>query len=130
MDEVPHAVLKMMTEFIKVRDCLSFELAIQLKLNKKDHYVKRFAMEPLLNTFRFFKKGQLRTYRVYSYVSDGITYSDVSVSPVCKTFQCKHKYKITPSDANHWVITCISDGNKKGCAYIESNPVRLYISTF
>ena len=73
MNEVPHAVLKMMTEYIKVRDCLNFEEAIHLKLNKKKYYVKRFEMEPIENTFRFFKKGQLRTYKIYSYVKDGIT---------------------------------------------------------
>lgn len=129
MDEVPHTVLRMMTEYLTVRECLSLELAVHLKLNKKDYYVERFKWEPISNTFRFFKKNVLRTYKIYSYVDNGITYSDVSVSPICRTFQCKHKRRITPSDASHWVVSCVSEGNNKGCAYIEANPVRLFITT-
>ena len=40
MNEVPHAVLRMMTEYLRVRDCLSMELAIHIKLNKKEYYMK------------------------------------------------------------------------------------------
>ena len=129
MNEVPHAVLKMMTKYLKVRECLSMELAIQLKLNRKEDYVKKFEMEPLTNTFRFFKKGQLRTYRIHSYVEGGVTWSDVSVSPICRSFTCKHRQLISPSKACHWVLSCITEGNKEGGAYIEANPVRLYIAT-
>ena len=129
MNEVPHAVLRMMTEYLRVRDCLSMELAMHIKLNKKEYYMKKFEMEPLTNTFRFFRKGQLRTYCIHSYIEDGVTWSHVSVSPLCRSFTCKHRQLISPSKACHWVLSCITEGNREGGAYIEAKPVRLYIST-
>lgn len=119
MDEVSPDIYRLISEYLpRVRDCLHFELAVQVRLYDKSVYVKRFEKEPLSNTFRFFRKGQLRTYKVPSYISDGITYSDVSVAPICRTFQCKHKLNVTPSQANHWVLSCITNGDNSGVAYI------------
>lgn len=129
MDRVPHSVLRMVTEYLKVTDCLRLELVLKLKLNTKEHYVKRFEFEPLHNTFRLFKKDRLRTYTMYSYIEDGVTYTEVTVAPVCSTFICKHKNLITPSVAQHWILSCITEGKHEGCAYIEKPSARLYIST-
>jgi hypothetical protein len=128
MNKVPHVVLKMVTEYLMVRECLSMEIAIRMKLNEKKYYVKKFEMEPLTNTFRFFKKGQLRTYRIRSFVKDGVTWSHVNVSPIHRSFTCKHRQSITPSMACHWVLSCITEGNNRGSAYIQEKPVRLYLS--
>ena len=119
MNRVPHSVLRMVTKLLKVRECLLLELAMGFKINKKDYYVMRFEWEPLHNVFRLFKKGQLRTYNIYSYIKDGTTYSEVTVAPVCSTFVCRHKNEITPSMAQHWVLSCITEGKHYGCAYIE-----------
>ena len=86
-------------------------------------------MEPLTNTFRFFRKGQSCTYCIHSYIEDGVTWSHVSVSPLCRSFTCKHRQLISPSKACHWVFVLYNGGNREGGAYIEAKPVRLYIST-
>ena len=128
MNKAPVVILQLVCEYLpRVRDCLHFELAVGVLINTKAHYVKRFDQEPISNTFRFFKKGQLRTYRIVSYISDGVTYSNVSVAPICRTFQCKHKQLITPSRANHWVLSCISDGDKNAAASILKHPVGRFI---
>lgn len=120
MNELPEDILRIMTQYLpRVVTCLYFELAMGKKINSKEYYVKRFENEPISNTFRFFKKGQLRTYTIYSFIRDGVTYSDVSVSPICRTFQCIHKKLITPSKANHWVITCMTDGDNSCGGYIR-----------
>lgn len=129
MDRVPHSVLRVVTGYLQVRDCLRMEFVLGLKLYDKAYYVKRFELEPLYNSFRLFKKGVLRTYKLYSYIKDSITYSEVTVAPVCSTFICKHKNAISPSAAQHWLISCITEGKQDGCAYIEKASTRLYIST-
>ena len=119
MKELPEDVWRMVTIYLRVANCLRLEQAIQMKLFDKEYYMKLKEWEPLTNTIRLFKKGVFRTYRIYSYVEDGVTYSDVSVSPICRSFQCIHKLLITPSTACHWVLSCITEGKTSGYGYIR-----------
>ena len=119
MKEIPIDVLRIITDSLVVIECLRFEQALQMKIHDKQHYLKRKEWEPLTNTLRLFKRGIFRTYRIHSYVKDGITLSDVIVSPLCRTFQCKHKQKVSPSVANHWILSCVTEGNTNGYGYIK-----------
>lgn len=126
MDECPEDIYRMFVRYLCVSECLRFECAVQLKLHDKPHYVKLFEREPMENTFRFFKKGKFRTYKVYTYIKDGITWSDVSISPICKTFTCKHKFNVTPSVANKWMLMCISaDADKNAFASMKASLVTI-----
>ena len=108
MKHLPCDICRCICSYMYVRDCLSLLIAIQEKLYKKDFYVKKFEKEPIINTFRIFKKGQLRTYKIHSYISNGTTYSQVSVSPICRTFICKHTGLLTPSKASQWLLYCLN----------------------
>ncbi len=119
MNEIPVDLLRSIVSYISVSDALHFEHALHQRLYKKAYYMKRKEWEPLVNVIRLFKKGVFRTYRIVSYVKDGVTYTDVSVSPICRSFQCKHQFLVSPSVACHWVLSCISDGSKRGWGYIE-----------
>ncbi len=114
MKELPEDVLRRLTHFLCVLDSIRLENAICTKLYNTQHYEKLKEWEPLSNTLRLFKKGTFRTYKLYSYVEDGITYTDVSVSPKCRSFQCKHKQNVSPSKASHWVLSCITEGDNIG----------------
>ena len=120
MNSIPEDILRLVTNYLIVVECLRLEVSIHKALYEKSHYLKRKEWEPLNNTIRLFKKGVFRTYHIYSYVEDGVTYSDVSVSPVCRSFQCKHKLLITPSTACHWVLSCITEGKTSGYGYIKT----------
>lgn len=119
MEKISIDVLRIITENLLVKDCLRFEQAMHRKIYDKCHYVKRKEWEPLINTFRLFKRGVFCTYRIHSYVKGDMTISDVSVSPSCQTFQCKHVRKVSPSVANHWVLSCVTNGDRRGYAYIK-----------
>lgn len=114
MKELPEDIWRTVTTYLRVSNCLRLEQAIQNKLYSKQHYEKLKEWEPLTNTLRLFKKGTFRTYKLYSYVEDGVTYTDVSVSPICRSFQCKHKRNVSPSKASHWVLSCITEGDNIG----------------
>ena len=124
MNEISDDLCRVVITYLMVTDCLRMELALHRRLHEKQYYMKLKEWEPLTNTIRLFKKGVFRTYRIYSYVKDGVTYSDVSVSPVCRSFQCVHKLLISPSVACHWVLSCITEGKTSGYGYIRHQNLR------
>lgn len=132
MNSIPEDILRLMTNYLVVVECLRLEQAVQKTIHEKRHYLKRKEWEPLTNTIRLFKKGVFRTYRIYSYVEDDVTYSDVYVSPACTSFQCKHRRLITPSKASHWVLACITEGSSEGYGFVKASlkPIRpsLFVS--
>lgn len=118
MNELPVDIIREITGYLKVQQCLRLETAIHRKVNTKEHYVDLFSREPLLNRIRLFRKGVFRTYEIYSYIKDGVTYSDVTVSPICRSFRCKHSNFVTPSMATHWVLSCITDRDSQAASGI------------
>lgn len=120
MNELCDDIHRLLLQYLNVRSCLRLECALHKKLQTKYHYVKRFEKEPIENTFRFFRKGKMRTYNVYTYVKDDITWSEVNVSPICRSFICKHRNKISTSNGNKWVLMCLSaDADKNAFATMK-----------
>ena len=118
MDKVPIDVLRNVAEYLCTREIVSLQFVTRSFIVDKATLVKKFEKEPIMNTVRLFFKDYLHTYKIYSYVEKNVTFTDVHIFPNGHTFQCKHKYAITPSRANNWVLNCISDGSSRGCAYI------------
>jgi len=114
MNRLPDCIRRHIGDMLRVVDCVHFQVACGVTLFTTQELMQRAEVEPLTNTFRMFKHGKLRTYKIYSYIRNGVTYSDVSVSPMCQTFVCIHKYLVTPSVASHWILSCIYDGTDVG----------------
>lgn len=118
--DVPKALRRIIVNMLMVRDCVRLQIALRDEIYDRDELVRRKQREPLKNTLRLFKSGQLRTYTIYSYIKDDVTYTDVSVAPLCHTFTCVHTHKISPSVASHWILTCVYDGGSIGKGNIKS----------
>ena len=120
MNKLCNDIHLLLLNYLNVRSCLRLECALHKKLKDKEYYVKRFEQEPIENTFRFFRKGKLRTYNVYTYVKEGITWSEVNVSPICRSFICKHRNKISTTKGNQWMLMCLSaDADKDAFATMK-----------
>ena len=118
MCEISNDLWRVVISNLTVTDCLRVEQAIQTKLYTKEQYLKRKEWEPLSNVIRLFKNNTFRTYRIYCYVKNGVTYSDVTVSPFCRFFRCEHTSLITPSVACHFILSCVTEGNTIGYGHI------------
>ena len=113
--DLSEGLLRKIFGWLTTRDCLRSEIALRRKLYTKDEYLKRAEMDPVKNVIRFFKKGQFVTYNVYSYInSEGNTYSDVTISPLCNTLACRHIRRVTPSEASQWVVSVITSNGHNG----------------
>ena len=113
--DLSDGLLRTIFGWLTTRDCLRSEIALRRNLYTKQEYLKRAEMDPVNNTIRFFKKGQFVTYNVYSYINDeGNTYSDVVISPQCKTLVCRHIRRVTPSEASQWVVSVITSAGQIG----------------
>lgn len=120
MNELCDDIHRLLLQYLNVRSCLRLECALHKKLQTREYYIELFKKEPIENTFRFFRKGRLRTYNIYTYVKDGITWSEVNVSPICRSFICKHRNKISTSRGNKWMIMCLSaDADKDSFAVMK-----------
>lgn len=117
---VPKSLRRVIVDMVMVRDCVRLQIALREEIYDRHELLKRIQREPLKNTIRLFKSGQLRTYTIYSYIKDDVTYTDVSVAPLCQTFTCVHTHKISPSVASHWILTCVYDGGSIGKGNIKS----------
>ena len=117
---VPKSLRRVIVDMVMVRDCVRLQIALREEIYDRDELLKRIQREPLKNTIRLFKSGQLRTYTIYSYIKDDVTYTDVSVAPLCQTFTCVHTHNVSPSVASHWILTCVYDGGSIGKGNIKS----------